>query len=178
MIAKGEISMSKGSFAEMNCPIAQTLERVGERWTLLILRNAFCGMSRFDQFQQHLGIGTNILANRLRSLTGEGIMTRSQVEEDGRAFEYRLTDKGLALFPILIAMIEWGEQYVPHPAGARLLLVERASGEPIAGIRVLAAGGHALQAQDMAAAAGPAADDKTHALSASSQAGAVSAFPP
>lgn len=108
MIAKGEISMSKASFAEMNCPIALTLERVGARRILLILRNAFCGMRRFDQFQRHLGIGTNILANRLRSLTGEGIMTRSQVENDGRAFEYRLTGKGMALFPILIAMIEWG----------------------------------------------------------------------
>lgn len=170
--------MSKGSFAEMNCPIAQTLERVGERWTLLILRNAFCGMNRFDQFQQHLGIGTNILANRLRALTADGIMTRHQLRDDGRAFEYRLTDKGVALFPILIAMTEWGEKYVPHPDGARLLLVERASGAPIAGIRVLGAGGRALQPRDMALAAGPAADEKTHALGASSQAGAVPSFPP
>lgn len=169
--------MSKGSFAEMNCPIAQTLERVGERWTLLILRNAFCGMSRFDQFQQHLGIGTNILANRLRALTGQGIMTRSQAVDDGRAFEYRLTDKGLALFPILVAMGEWGEKYAPHPNGARLKLVERASGLSIAGIRVLSANGRPLRAQDMAAVAGPAGDAKTRALSASSQAGAAPSFP-
>lgn len=164
--------MSKGSFADVNCPIAQTLERVGEWWTLLILRNAFCGMSRFDQFQQHLGIGTNILANRLRTLTEAGIMTRSQARDDGRAYDYRLTDKGLALFPILVAMTEWGEKYVPHPDGARLTLVERASGAPIAGIRVLAANGRPLQALDLAAVAGPAGDAKTHALSAASLAAA------
>lgn len=162
--------MTTGSFAHMNCPIAQTLELVGERWTLLILRNAFCGMSRFDQFQQHLGIGSNILANRLRSLTGDGILTRSAAPDDGRAFEYRLTEKGAALFPILIAITEWGERHVPHPNGARLMLVERASGAPIGGIAVLAADGRALLAQDIAVVAGPAADDKTEALSAASQA--------
>ena len=164
--------MTTGSFAEMNCPIAQALERVGERWSLLILRNAFCGMTRFDQFQQHLGIGSNILASRLRSLTGEGILSRSAAPDDGRAFEYRLTDKGAALFPVLIALSAWGEQYVPHPDGARLLLVERASGAPIAGIRVLSAAGRALQAPDIAAVAGPAADDKTRTLSGYSLAAA------
>ncbi|MES2015249.1 MAG: helix-turn-helix domain-containing protein [Pseudomonadota bacterium] len=166
--------MTTGSFADMNCPIAQTLERVGERWTLLILRNAFCGMSRFDQFQQHLGIGSNILSNRLRSLTAEGILTRSPAPDDGRAFEYRLTEKGAALFPILIAMTEWGERFAAHPLGARLTLVERANGVPISGIRVLAFDGRALQAHDIAAAAGPAADEKTHALSAYSLAAAPS----
>jgi DNA-binding HxlR family transcriptional regulator len=170
--------MSRGSFAEMNCPIAQTLERVGEWWTLLILRNAFCGMSRFDQFQQHLGIGTNILSERLRSLTDDGILTRTRAKDDGRAFEYRLTDKGQALFPILVAMTEWGEKYVPHPEGARLMLVERSSGDAIAGIVVMSADGRALQAQDMAAVAGPGADEKTHALSGYSLAAAVPASQP
>ena len=157
--------MSKGSFAEMNCPIAQTLEQVGEWWTLLILRNAFCGMTRFQEFQQHLGIGTNVLSQRLRQLTEDGILERSAAQHDGRAVEYRLTEKGSALYPILIAMAEWGEKWVPNPKGARIRLVERGTGEPIAGICVQAADGRSLQAQEIAAVAGPAADAKTHELS-------------
>lgn len=169
--------MPKSSFAQINCPIAQTLERVGDRWTLLILRNAFCGMSRFDQFQEHLGIGSNILADRLRGLTGDGILSRSPATNDGRALEYRLTEKGAALFPILIAFTEWGEKYVPHPDGARLVLVERASGKPIAGIRVLSAAGRPLQPQDIGAVAGPAADAKTRTLSGYSLAAVIPSSP-
>lgn len=156
--------MSKGSFAEMNCPIAQTLDQVGEWWSLLILRNAFCGMTRYDEFQQHLGIGTNILSQRLRRMTEDGIFTRTAAPDDKRSFEYRLTDKGLALYPILIAMMEWGEQWAPHPRGARVKLVERRTGKPVAGIRVLSADGRSLQAQEIVALPGPAADNKTHEL--------------
>jgi len=149
----------------MNCPIAQTLERVGEWWTLLILRNAFSGMTRFDEFQQHLGIGTNVLSQRLRSLTEDEILTRTAAPDDGRAFEYRLTERGLALYPILIAMMEWGEKWVPNPKGPRMKLVERGTGEPIAGICVHSADGRSLQPHEIAAVAGPAADAKTHELS-------------
>jgi DNA-binding HxlR family transcriptional regulator len=160
--------MSKNSFAEMNCPIAQTLERVGEWWTLLILRNAFCGMTRFDDFQRHLGIGSNVLSQRLRRLTEDGILTRTAAPDDGRAFEYRLTERGLALFPILVAMTEWGEKWVPNPQGARIELVERKTGKPITGIRVQSADGRSLQAQEIAARAGPAGDERTHELSSRS----------
>lgn len=156
--------MSKGSFSEMNCPIAQTLERVGEWWTLLILRNAFCGMTRFDEFQRHLGIGTNVLAQRLRRLTDEGILTRTPAPDDGRSFEYRLTEKGAELYPILVAMTQWGEKWVPNPKGARIRLVERATGAPVQVMRVQAADGRSLSAQELDAVAGPAADEKTHAL--------------
>jgi DNA-binding HxlR family transcriptional regulator len=162
--------MTKSSFADMNCPIAQTLERVGEWWSLLILRNAFCGMARFDDFQRHLGIGSKVLSLRLKRLTDEGILTRKAAPDDGRAFEYRLTPKGMALYPILAAMTEWGEQWAPHPAGRRIRLVERSSGEPIAGLVMQAAAGHALFPRDLVAVPGPGADDKTYELSAYSTA--------
>lgn len=117
--------MSKGSFAGMNCPIAQTLEQVGEWWTFVILRNAFCGMSRFQDFQRHLGISTNILSRRLGKLVENGILLRQPCNEDARIVHYRLTPKGHSLYPILAAMTVWGEQWVPHPAGPRMTLVER-----------------------------------------------------
>lgn len=158
--------MSKGSFADMNCPIAQTLERVGEQWSLLILRNAFCGMTHFDEFQRHLGISSNVLSQRLRRLTAEGILTRNAVATDRRAFEYCLTDKGRALYPILVAMTEWGEKWAPHPKGRRIKLVERSTGESIAGLVVQSKDGRALPGRQLAAIPGPGADEKLQVLGA------------
>ncbi|WP_028103166.1 winged helix-turn-helix transcriptional regulator [Pseudoduganella violaceinigra] len=156
--------MSKNSFAEMNCPIAQTLEQVGEWWTFVILRNAFCGMSRFQDFQRHLGISTSILARRLEKLVENGILLRQPCADDARVVHYRLTAKGRALYPVLAAMTLWGEQWAPHPDGARLTLVDKASGLPVAGVGIRAADGRDLQPEQIETVAGPGADDKTHAL--------------
>lgn len=156
--------MTKHSFAEKNCPIAQTLEQVGEWWTFVILRNAFCGMSRFQDFQRHLGISTSILARRLEKLVDNGILLRQPSLEDARIVHYRLTPKGRSLYPILAAMTLWGEQWAPHPDGPRLTLVEKASGEPVAGVAILAADGRELQPEQIDTVAGPGADDKTHEL--------------
>ena len=120
--------MSKNSFAEMNCPIAQTLEQVGEWWTFVILRNAFCGMSRFQDFQRHLGVSSSVLALRLQKLVDNGILQRAQSSADARIVHYTLTAKGRSLHPILAAMTLWGEQWAPSPQGARLVLVEKATG--------------------------------------------------
>jgi len=156
--------MSKNSFVEMNCPIAQTLEQVGEWWTFVILRNAFCGMSRFQDFQRHLGISTSILARRLEKLVENGILLRQPSTEDARIVHYRLTEKGRALAPILAAMTLWGEQWAPNPNGARLTMVEKATGLPVAGVGIRAADGRELQPEEIETVAGPGADDKTHAL--------------
>lgn len=156
--------MSKGSFAEVNCPIAQTLEQVGEWWSLVIVRNAFCGMSRFQDFQRHLGISSNVLTQRLGRLVDYGILCRQASPDDGRIVHYQLTDKGRALYPILAAMTVWGEQWAPHPDGARMILVERGSGAPIGGVGIFAADGRQLSPAQIDTVAGPAADDKTHVL--------------
>ncbi|AVR96810.1 winged helix-turn-helix transcriptional regulator [Pseudoduganella armeniaca] len=156
--------MTKGSFIEMNCPIAQTLEQVGEWWTFVILRDAFCGASRFQDFQKRLGISTNVLTRRLARLVDSGIFTREPSETDARVVHYRLTQKGYALYPILTAMTLWGEQWVPHPEGARVKLIERATGAPIAGVHILSAAGRALTPEEIDTVAGPAAADRTHAL--------------
>jgi DNA-binding HxlR family transcriptional regulator len=156
--------MSKTSFADKNCPIAQTLEQVGEWWTFVILRNAFCGMRRFQEFQQHLGISTSILTQRLNRLVDNGIMLRQPAPDDGRVIHYLLTDKGRTLYPILAAMTLWGEQWAPNPKGARLTMVERATGLPVAGVGILSAGGQQLMPDQIDTVAGPGADDSTHAL--------------
>lgn len=156
--------MSKNSFADTNCPIAQTLEQVGEWWTFVILRNAFCGMSRFQDFQQHLGISTSILTQRLNRLVDSGILLRSPSPDDGRVFHYRLTAKGQSLYPILAAMTLWGEQWAPNAKGPRLTMVERATGLPVAGVAILSQDGRKLGPDQLDTVAGPGADEKTHAL--------------
>jgi DNA-binding HxlR family transcriptional regulator len=148
----------------MNCAIAQTLEQVGEWWTMLILRNAFCGMSRFDDFRDHLGIASNVLATRLRKLTRAGILRKTRAKDDGRAFEYRLTGKGAALYPLLIAMTDWGERFAAHPRGPRIVFVDRRSRRPVRRVAVTDADGRALRPQDIVARPGRGADDKIRAL--------------
>lgn len=156
--------MSKNSFSHMNCAIAQTLERVGEWWTLLILRNAFCGMTRFDDFHEHLGISTNILSDRLGHLTATGILKRETSKKDARSFEYKLTPMGLSLYPILIAMTEWGEKWVPNSKGPRVKLLERNTGKPIKGVVIQSSEGRPLTPYDVKIIDGPGADDKIRKL--------------
>ncbi len=156
--------MTKGSFAAMNCPIAQTLEQVGEWWSLLILRNAFCGMSQFHDFQNHLGISTNILSQRLNQLVVNGILSRQQAADDGRIVHYQLTPKGQALYPILAAMTVWGEQWAPHPLGPRMQIVASDTGRAIAGVGIISDDGRELRPDQLDTVAGPGADEKTQVL--------------
>jgi DNA-binding HxlR family transcriptional regulator len=156
--------MPKGSFSGMNCAIAQTLEQVGDWWTLLILRNAFCGMRRFHDFREHLGIATNVLAARLGKLVRVGILVRRASPDDGRARDYELTEKGLALYPVLIAITDWGERWAPDPKGPRILLRDRQTGAPIARIAVKSRDGRILRPCDVVARSGRGADDKIRQL--------------
>ena len=138
----------------MNCSLAQTLEVIGERWTLLILRDAFFGVRRFDDFQRDLGIARNILAARLKRLVGEGILERRR-GEDGRS-EYVLTDRGLDLQPVLLSMTHWGDKHKPHPKGKRVVFVDRATNQPIAPMSARSADGRALAPREIKGMAGPA----------------------
>jgi DNA-binding HxlR family transcriptional regulator len=146
------------SLRDIDCAISQTLAVVGEWWTLMILRNAFHGMRRFDAFQQDLGISTSVLAARLKTLTEAGILKRERSALDGRSYEYRLTEKGLDLYPLLIAMKDWGEKWCPSPDGARIELLEKATGRPVRGTAVLSQDGRVLDAREVRPVAGPGAD--------------------
>ena len=148
----------------MDCSVAQTLELIGEWWTLLILRNAFLRMRTFDEFQKQLGISTSVLSARLKKLTDAGVLSRQSSAHDGRSAEYRLTEKGLELYPVMIALMQWGDKWRPNGRGLRLDLRERKTGRRIAGVRVLSAAGEPLGPRDVEVRAGPGADATARSL--------------
>lgn len=147
--------MKYTTFEHMNCSLAQTLNVIGERWTLLIIRDAFFGKKRFGQFEKSLGIAKNILTARLNLLVGEGIMER-RVLDDAAHPEYVLTQAGLELQPILLAMTHWGDRHRPDPRGQRLIFVDRDTGEPIRPMQVVGQDGRVLKPRDIRATPGPA----------------------
>lgn len=95
----------------MHCSVARALDVVGERWSLLILRDAFYGVTRFDDFQRDLGVARNILTDRLTKLVASNVLEKVQYEERPPRFEYKLTDKGRDLLPVLLAMMHWGDKW-------------------------------------------------------------------
>src|SRR5919109_5207309 len=103
--------MRRTSFAGMNCSVAGALEIVGEWWTFLVLRDAFLGVRRFEDFQRRLGIARNVLTARLQTLVSHGILERRRYQERPERFEYRLTDKGRDLWPVLMTLLQWGDRY-------------------------------------------------------------------
>ena len=117
--------------AAPNCSIAGTLEVIGERWTLLILRDAFRGVRRFDEIQRDLGIARNVLADRLGKLVDHGIMERRLYQTRPERYEYRLTRKGVDLSPALVALMRWGDKHLCGQAGPPLELVHEACGEAL-----------------------------------------------
>jgi DNA-binding HxlR family transcriptional regulator len=119
------------SFGEMDCSIARTLDIVGERWTFLVLRDAFNGIRRFEDFLESLGIARNILADRLQTLVARGILERRRYQENPERFEYRLTAKGRDLFPVLIALLQWGDRYLADETGPPVVVTHRACGHPV-----------------------------------------------
>src|SRR2546423_10433399 len=114
----------------MDCSIARTLEIVGEWWTPLILRDAFLGLSRFEEFQGSLGIARNVLTKRLATLVQAGIMERQRYQEHPERFEYRLTEAGRDLFPIVVSLLQWGDRWTAGEAGPPLLLFHEPCGRP------------------------------------------------
>jgi DNA-binding HxlR family transcriptional regulator len=121
-------TMQRTSFETMNCSVAQCLEVVGEWWSMLIIRDAFLGIRRFDDFQSRLGISRNILTTRLASLVEAGVLRKVPYQDHPPRHEYRLTERGHDLWPVLTAMREWGDRWAA-PAGAPLEVVHDACGE-------------------------------------------------
>ncbi|SEC32686.1 transcriptional regulator, HxlR family [Rhizobiales bacterium GAS191] len=122
--------MQRKSFAEMPCPIARSLERVGEWWSILILRDAFRGLRRFDEFQASLGVAPNMLTRRLNSLVEAGLLRRELYCEHPPRHEYRLTARGKDFRPVLLALLAWGNRHF-LPEGEGITLVDVESGSPI-----------------------------------------------
>jgi DNA-binding HxlR family transcriptional regulator len=116
------------SVGNTECSVARTLAVIGERWTMLILREAFLGRRRFDDFQRNTGIARNILASRLRALVRDGILERAAAGRDRARVEYRLTAKGSDLYPVLISMLRWGDRWLADRKGPPLALIHRPCG--------------------------------------------------
>lgn len=103
--------MTPSDFSEMDCSIARTLGLIGERWSLLVLRDAFYGLKRFEDFQHDLGIARNVLADRLKKLVDHGLLERRLYEDRPPRYEYRLTLKGRDLLPVLLSLMRWGDRW-------------------------------------------------------------------
>ena len=134
--------MERKSFAAMGCSVAQCLETVGDSWTMLIVRDAFAGLTRFDEFQDRLGMPRNTLQDRLTKLVSSGVLAKLPYSEHPPRYDYRLTDAGRDLWPVLAAMRQWGDQHgspagpgrLFHPAcgaTAKTITVCGSCGEPL-----------------------------------------------
>lgn len=147
----------KTSFAGMNCSVAQALEIVGEWWTLLILRDALLGIRRFDDFVERLGISRNVLADRLETLVDAGVLERRPYDEARGRYDYLLTDKGRALWPVLTALRQWGGEWVTGPGHEPLLLEHRDRGHRSTVQLTCDVCGEELDARSVRAVPGPGA---------------------
>lgn len=138
------------------CPCARTVETIGEWWSILILRDALQGLTRFDEFQSSLGIAPNMLARRLKRLTESGVFERRVYQKRPPRHEYVLTRKGRDFFPVVAAMVAFGNRHLA-PEGAALCLVERGTARPVTPILVDAETLRPVRPEDVAAVAGPCA---------------------
>jgi DNA-binding HxlR family transcriptional regulator len=150
--------MQRKSFEDMQCPIARGLERVGEWWSMLILRDAFDGLTRFDQFQKSLNIAPNMLTRRLNALVDEGLLERHQYSEKPPRFEYRLTACGRDFRPVLLALLAWGNKHFA-PEGESVMLVDAGTGKRADPVLVDGETGKPISEEHHVVAAGPAASE-------------------
>ena len=127
--------MKPKSFDDMRCSIARALEHVGSWWSLLIVRDAMMGATRFSQFERSLGIAKATLASRLGELVASGVLQRVPAGDGGRHDEYRLTEKGRDIAPVLIALAQWGDKWAEHECGRSFAFLDRQTGEEISRIR-------------------------------------------
>lgn len=155
--------MARRRFTDMNCAVAQSLDQIGDWWTLLIVREAFYGTTTFSAFQENLGIARNILSERLAQLVESGVMAREQTRPGVERHTYRLTDKGRDLLPVLVALMQWGDKWVVGPGGEPIRLLDAQDREPIRSVEVTAGDGRPLSIDDLRFRPGPGADPTTRA---------------
>lgn len=141
--------MARKRFDDSRCSVARALNEVGDWWSLLIILRAMYGTRRFVDFQKQLGIARNILCDRLTRLVESGVLHKVDVGEHGSRYEYHLTEKGRDLFPVVVALRQWGDKWNPAPDQGPLDLRDRATGRPIRPVQVLDADGQPLDLRDV-----------------------------
>jgi DNA-binding HxlR family transcriptional regulator len=142
-----------------NCTIGAAVGVIGEKWTFLVLREVFNGVRRFDEMQRRTQAPRQILSDRLARLVGQGLLRKVPYQEQGQRsrYEYRLTGAGLDLYPVLVALMQWGDRYAAGPAGPQALLTHRDCGEPVR-LGLTCAAGHKLaSAREVTPLPGPGA---------------------
>jgi DNA-binding HxlR family transcriptional regulator len=148
--------MKRKSFGNMQCPIARSLERVGEWWSILILRDALHGLTRFDEFQKSLGIAPNMLTRRLNALVESGLLERRRYSERPPRDEYLLTARGRDFHPVVLSLLAWGNRHFA-PEGASVMLVNRQTGAAVDPILADLTTGRPVDESDYVLVPGPAA---------------------
>jgi DNA-binding HxlR family transcriptional regulator len=149
----------RASFEDMSCSIARSLEVIGEWWTLLILRDAFFGVTRFEELQERLGIARNILAKRLDTLVDHGVLERRCYDEARGRHDYVLTEKGKALWPVLVTLRQWGDEWVVGDGNQPVAMVHTSCGEQTTAFLTCDHCGEELQRREVRLVAGPGLDD-------------------
>jgi DNA-binding HxlR family transcriptional regulator len=143
--------------ASSSCSTADALERVGDWWTLLIVRDLFHGPRSFTALAEHLGVARNILTDRLERMAADGLIEKTRPREQGARWDYRLTEKGRDLLPVMIALMQWGDKWVCGPGKEPLTLIDARDGKPVQKIGLRAWDGRPLSLQDIRALPGPGA---------------------
>ncbi|WP_067822084.1 winged helix-turn-helix transcriptional regulator [Actinomadura kijaniata] len=142
------------TYESLDCSVARALEVIGDRWTLLVIRSAFQGVRRFDDFQETLGIARNVLADRLTRLCDEGLLRRVPYQERPERHEYRLTRKGVELWPALVSLMLWGDRYYA-PDGPPVLVSHKGCDGHVADGLVCSSCGRALEPHEVEPVPGP-----------------------
>jgi DNA-binding HxlR family transcriptional regulator len=150
-----------------NCTIGRAMAILGEKWTVLVLREVFVGIRRFDDLRARTGIPRQVLTNRLAMLVHQGLLRREPYQEPGERArtEYRLTQRGLDLYPVLMAVRDWGDRYLGDPDGPPTQSVHRGCGE-LVHVELRCAAGHQVQTRDALARPGPGARARVGAAGA------------
>ena len=146
--------MLRNDYSDQNCSVARALEVIGERWSLLIIRNAFYGIRRFDDHQRWLGIARNVLQSRLERLVEEGILSKELYQERPPRYEYRLTQKGIDLWPVLMTLLQWGDRHAASEGPPVVLQHRNCGGEVDGHLRCTKCGAD-LTARDVRPSEGP-----------------------
>jgi DNA-binding HxlR family transcriptional regulator len=151
--------MKRASFEEMNCSVARSLEVIGEWWTLLIIRDAFFGVTRFEQFQERLGIARNVLATRLDTLVEHDVLERRSYDDARERYDYVLTDKGKALWPVLTTLRDWGDEWIVGKGHEPVQMLHKPCGETTHAELHCEKCGEKLYRRDLRMVAGPGLED-------------------
>ena len=142
--------VKRTSFEGDGCPVARSLDAIGDWWSMLIIREALLGARRFGEFQRDLGLAKNILTVRLRTLVDRGILKMARASDGSAYQEYVLTPKGRGVFPILVALRQWSEQFDQRPDQIATMLVDREKGRPVRRLELRSQDGRRLSAADTA----------------------------